>query len=467
MILPSEYFPVSATIRVTESPKPKKNPIEVQAVLGKGKDIYANPSLLHEYCFASPTNEAVDFITILGSIWFADRAIRRQPAKGWGRFIRLSIPVLEPGKWSKLPTVSRLQECLDYLTGDKWALTFTKRRRAPVGTHGSSLVQLPQGEYIGVPYSGGIDSYSQVKLLLSHEPRTNLICTFTSTKASAESWQALCKSNAKPDRKLLSIPIPMRVTAPRHSEMTFRTRPFVFYGLAAYAAVLAGSKRVLIPENGQGSLGGSLALLGNEHPHRSCYPGFPHRLREVLALCLGKEIVFEHPGLMMTKGQVIEQLARKEPSLDWSSKWSCAHDQRHSNLHKKRVHCGVCGGCILRRMSMNSAGINEKTEYLFADLGASTIEASLPKGKKVKAFKAMKDVAGNSARDMQRLASFAGDANNWEIQQVAMDVSDFKKISPQEALKQVLELFECHRGEWSAFLQKCGSSSWLRELALA
>src|SRR3989442_8725186 len=74
-----------------------------------------------------------------------------------------------------------------------------------------------------------------------------------------------------------------------HAESSFRSRPFIFYSLAAYGASLAGSKRVLIPENGQGSIGGSLVLLGNASDRKSTRLNSSHVRISYAVFCLKKK----------------------------------------------------------------------------------------------------------------------------------------------------------------------------------
>jgi hypothetical protein len=458
-------FSVKATVRLAESGSKGKSDVDYVGVIGS--DIRVDPSMLETYCFASPSIDAVDLVTVMGGVRLADRAIKRRHVDGWGRAIHLVVPVFDVDRWSRSSTQNALEVCLSYLTGDAWSFTFLKRRKGKRLTMGHSdhVVKMPDGEYIGVPYSDGLDSYAQARLLSEREPKSRLICTYTDYKGGIQSWRSLCKRREGELRNIYSIPVPFQVTEPHHAEVSFRTRPFIFYGLAAYGTALAGSSRVLIPENGQGSIGGSLVMLGNEAPHRSCYPGFLLRLAQFLSALLGRDVRFEHPGLLQTKGQVLKTLDAVEGSSVWLRKWSCSHDQRHSTMNGRRVHCGVCGGCVLRRMSLDAGGIPDETEYLFSNLDADSFERSAAGSEPVKAMDAMRDVAGNSMRDMQRLADFAVSKNETRLHEVAIDVADATGGLPAVALERVRELLLNHRAEWQAFLNRCGPKSWVQRFA--
>jgi 7-cyano-7-deazaguanine synthase in queuosine biosynthesis len=458
----NEVFGVAAQVEILER-RPKRSRAAGQFVAVLDSDLRVDPSMLERYCFASPNKTAVDFVTVLAAVRFADRAVKRRHSLAWARKIVLVVPVFDLRLWSSSRVIDELRGCLGYLTGDIWEFEFTRRQKASklLGPgHTPHIVRPPEGSYVGIPYSDGLDSYAQAKLLLNREPSIHLISTFTDYRGGPESWNKFCRTRNQELSSVYSIPVPFEVNEPHHAESSFRSRPFIFYSLAAYGASLVGSKRVLIPENGQGSVGGSLVLLGNEAPHRSCYPGFLIRLRRLLAQLLGEDLTFEHPALLQTKGEVLRDLARVEDVSIWGHKRSCSHDQRHATLEGRRVHCGVCGGCLLRRVSMTNADLADPTSYLFADLTASTIEQAVPDGVQVRAIDAMKDVARNSVRDMHRLAAIS--VSDSRLEEVALDVSDAYGTLASDALERVRNLIKMHRDEWARFLDLCGQRSWVR-----
>jgi hypothetical protein len=115
-------------------------------------------------------------------------------------------------------------------------------------------------------------------------------------------------------------------------------------------------------------------------------------------------------------------------------------------------------------MSMNAAGIEDPTTYLFAKLDVSTMVKSKPAHRSIRAMEAMKDVGRNSIRDMQRLADLAS-SDDSRLEEVALDVSDAYGSLASEALNSVRTLLATHRKEWEAFLDVCGRESWVAEMA--
>src|SRR5436190_1605937 len=167
-----EVFGVAADVRIHEHRR-KRNLNSNEFVGVIDDDLHVDPSMLQKYCFASPSSAAVDFVTVLAAVRFADRAVKRRHSVAWARRIQLSIPVSDTRRWSSSRVLSRLHDCLNYLTGDIWQLEFSKRRSVSKflsAGHTPHLVPPPDAPYVGIPYSDGLDSYAQATLLRDREP---------------------------------------------------------------------------------------------------------------------------------------------------------------------------------------------------------------------------------------------------------------------------------------------------------
>lgn len=461
---PLAAYPVEGSVRVVED---GASTCEGNThVICLGDQIRIDTKLLDEYCFSSPTDLTYDLMSIIGAVKYADRSIRRRHSDGWGRTISIEVPVLQRSLWSDKETASLLEDCLDYLTGDEWHFSFKRRKKRPQYFGQKHAPLVASAPHVFVPYSNGLDSYAQVRLLEQSEPDTEVVCVFTDSKPNSKSWREFCRSRARGGIKPIQVPVV--INEPHHSEPTFRSRPFTYYLLSAYGALLTGTNRVLIPENGQGSLGGSLVPLGDEAPHRSCHPGFTTRLRLLLEKLTGRSVVFEHPAFFKTKGQVMAELAVIDPNCnDWLLEhWSCSHDQRHANHDGCRVHCGACGNCILRRVSAKSAGIDDKTKYKFFDVSVGALEhAVLGGGTVPREIKSFRDLAGNSIRSMQRLAELADTPDSGEIWSEAAGLARYMGLDTKTTHGQLMGLLKEHQTEWSGFLAGCGNRSWIVQMA--
>lgn len=456
----SNRFPVAASLRVSERSARRVDPLRAQL----GNEIRVDPKLLTDYCFSSIDGLTHDLMAVLGAVRWADRSVLRRPTEGWGRSIELEIPVLEHDSWGSQRVLYTLEDCLNFLTGDVWSFHFTKRRNNPQDIRQAVVQSQPPSTCVFVPYSHGLDSYAQVRILENNEADTDVVCVFTDSRPSDKTWKEFCRQ--RPRGGVRAIGIPVDVVTPRRAEPTFRTRPFLYYALAATGA-LRSSKRVLIPENGQGSLGGSLVPLGGEARHRSCHPGFTHRLARFLGELTGETLRFEHPALFQTKGQVLRMLLQIDKnSQSWLSEHrSCSHDQRHASVDGRRVHCGVCGNCILRRMSVDAAATPDPTEYLFRKLAVGQLTNGHGRsGKAARGIKAFSDLAGNTVRSMQRFASLASNTDHPAIWGEAVEVAEAQGRKADDVQPQIVSLIQTHAEEWAAFLA-ANRGGWLSTLA--
>jgi hypothetical protein len=420
--------------------------------------------LLHEVCFTERDPLSRDLAVLFGAVKCADRTVRRHHGRRWERRLIVTVPVYELRTWRNVSVTSALTDALQYLTGDYWRFEFVKRRRKADESGQQPLLASPDRRRVFVPFSHGLDSYAQSQLLQVANAGVDVIPVHLRASSTERSMKSVGRAAR---RQLTPIPVSAHVDEPKHAEPSFRTRPFLYDGLAALAAALSGGGEVLIPENGQGSLGGSLVRLGAEAPHRSCHPGFTSRLRHFIGCLTEKHVAFSHPALFRTKAQVLKELVGVVPN---SSEWlthhpSCSYDARHANRSGQLVHCGVCGNCILRRLSVQAAGIDDPTPYKVSDLHAGAIEAALLDGDELRSIKAFKDIARNAARSMQRLAEMAQVDDGYRV---AAEVEAISRCQgrPRAAVHQdITAMLQQHSREWASFLQFCGSSSWLAELA--
>ncbi|MFM0758090.1 hypothetical protein [Paraburkholderia strydomiana] len=429
------------------------------------QEIRVRPEALAEYCFSKPDALAYDLMTVIGAVTYADLTLVRRHSQGWSRRLELEIPVYDISRWSS-SAESSLTHCLNYLTGDIWSFRFVKRQgeveAPPQDPLGRGLSE--NRSRVFVPFSHGLDSFAQVRLLQQAEPFTEIVCIRASDRPWKSIRSALRHNSA---HSIQYIPVPVSVKRRHHSERSFRTRPFIYYLLAAYGAVLSGNARVMIPENGQGSIGGTLVTTGHEARHRSCYPVFTFKLSQFVRDLTGRDVQFYHPALFETKGRVLKALSEAgEPMIAaLHEHFSCSCSARFAYRESRRIHCGICGNCLLRRTAEHFAGISGATEYLFSDLSAETLEGALQDGDHGKYLKFFTDLARNGARDMQRLADLQGRSDRPLIQTTAVDLARNSPESRPQMEARLVALLDQHASEWNAFLAECGERSWISNTA--
>jgi 7-cyano-7-deazaguanine synthase in queuosine biosynthesis len=388
----------------------------------------------------------------------------RTHATGWERNLNLQLPVYELSTWRKSGVVSTLIDSLQYLTGDRWKITFVKRRKKCDFEGQLPLLNDSNREGVFLPFSNGLDSYAQTEIFRSSDPFVDINPIRVTGGINERSLKSIGQAGK---RRVTPIEVTTSGYEPTHTEPSFRSRAFIFDLLSAYGATLTGCREIVIPENRQGSIGSSLIRLGGEAPHRSCHPGFTSRLRLFVQELTGKEVEFVHPALYQTKGQVLAMLYKIKPE---SSIWlqehpSCSYDARQSNRNHRLVHCGVCGNCLLRRMSLYAAGIVDVTEYKVMHLDASTIQTGVAQNDILRCPKAFEDLAGNSVRGMQRLALLASNQNSSRVLSEVEGLARYQNRSQTDTRADLARLLDQHCQEWTTFLAYCGKASWLAQLA--
>lgn len=419
---------------------------------------------LTDFCCADTSPLGADLAVVLAAVRDADKRVHRFHSIGWQRNIRLDVPVYELQKWRQPEVQAAMRDCLQYLTGDSWDVHFYKRRKKFTSATQRPLGIQPRDNVAFMPFSHGLDSYAQLVLLTCNDKDRKVIPVNYTPRPGVPTTTVQRKTGG-----LSTVGVTGATQAPSHPEQSGRTRPFVYDTLAAYAACLHGDNgKVIIPENGQGSLGASLVRLGVEAPHRSCHPGFTVRLARFIKLLFGKEVTFIHSALYQTKGQVLTELSRVEPNTsEWLTKYkSCSYDRRNTSKDHKAVHCGFCGNCLLRRVSVLAAGIEEdEAQYLVSRLDTETFEEALTGTGRERNFKSFRDVAHNASRSMQRLADVAVGSEKIRFAAEVECLAHYQGRSTREVEEQLRNLVNCHREEWEKFMAQVGQSSWLAQFA--
>lgn len=420
-------------------------------------------SHLERYCFKTEDLLLSDLTSVLNSVRAADRSHVRRHSIEWGRDLELVVPVARLDVWRSQDVSQALTAALSFLTADRWSIKFVKRRHGRPQPSQQHLIDAPTQARVFMPFSNGLDSFAIATELLDVVSPPELVLVNVRPRDKPTQWEKLA---GKRGQTLPSVQVACYAEDPHRAELTFRSRPFLFDLLAGYGAAMAQPACVVIPENGQGSLGGSLVPLGSEAPHRSCHPGFTSRLTALLEAVTGTRVEFKHPALFRTKGEVLAALATREADVNrWLTEHrSCSYDARHSSRDGKVMHCGVCGNCLLRRASLLSAEIDDSTEYRARCLTAKTFEAAY-EGRTPRNLNANRDVALNSVRSMQRLAELANNPNQIRVEAEVAAIARGLRRPVQEVRDEMTRFLTQHHREWNTFLKSCGRSSWVADFA--
>jgi 7-cyano-7-deazaguanine synthase in queuosine biosynthesis len=453
-------LPITSIRAYAAGKPPKSKPGELLCHLGH--DVKISADALEMFCFKQLSDKEEDLVLLAGVVAYADRSVRRLVANGWRRNLHIVMPVKNPEVWNQHAVSSTLTDALRFLTGDAWSFEFVKRT-GKSGKLKQSEFALGTGKFVVMPFSNGLDSFSQSRLLPVEVPNTAAIRLTAWNRSLAGGRDWVTEANGVRYRR---VSLPVALDTGTHAEQTFRSRSFMFSTLAGLAASMSDAEAILIPEAGQGALGPSLVPVGQESPHRGSHPKFSQFMMAFFQAFWGKTISIRHPQLWRTKGEVLKLLQSNGLQQGWELTSSCSRDQRvTSTARGKKIQCGICSGCLLRRMSLFTAGFDDQNSNYFSDdLSASTLEKALCSDARRAVSANDRDIAVHAVLAMEELARQADFAADHPRLQKAFADACGEPLKLETGHQNPLtHLLSAHKAEWRAFTDSLGNQSWITQ----
>jgi hypothetical protein len=380
--------------------------------------------------------------------------MQKRPALGWGRDFSLTIPVHDVAHWNDKPVRAALVDALEFLTGDKWEIVFTPRRK-PQEVYRQAHLPIPVGITTIIPFSDGIDSRA-VSALKEKELGSRL-CRVRLGPKTIDKYVA-----GKERRPFTTVPYEVR-TGKRSGEPTARSRGFKFATVSGIAAHLVGATEIVVPESGQGALGPVLVPTGQGYEDFRNHPLFTDRMERYFKALFGVDIRFSFPRLWFTKGETLAAYAEIHGPKAHIDARSCWQQNRHVSVQKHWRHCGICAACMLRRLSVHAAGLKEPREtYLWESLNAPTFEAGAAQSFD-KVTDALREYAIAGTLHLDHLAGIRNSAlHTGAIQRQAHQLARSRGLSSEEAETNLDRLLLKHESEWRSFVSSLGNKSFIR-----
>ncbi len=422
------------------------------------------PDILGRYCFKEISQRAEDLIIIAGVIAFADRAVARRTSISWLRQMDVTIPVLELDFWRQSHVNEALRNLLNLLTGDAWSLHFSRRSQRLEVQPQTPLNFITNEQPIVMPYSDGMDSFAVARLLASDHPDVPLLMVTAGSRLDADKE----RRESRLDGRRLRLAVPFQISQEhgiRLRESSYRTRALIYGVMGAIAAQLSEATRIMVSESGQGALGPWLTPVGNEALDIRMHPAYTSQLARFVNLALDTQIAYEHPRLWSTKGQTLRELAERKLADDWHGTRSCARDARHMSHGGIRLQCGACAACLLRRMSIHSAGLDESLDnYMWKDLSAGSLDDAVIDPARV-ATKGDRGHAICGALAMAQLAELTGKEHSAYIDSKTQELAHISGEKIDLIHQQLTGLIHQHASEWDEFVERQGHSSYLAQFS--
>lgn len=424
-----------------------------------GSDVRIGSSAIARFCWRNLTDLDLDVIGFAALVAHCDRRVRRKliQSAGWARSFSVEAEVSHPATWQRASF--EIADTLRFLSGDTWRFQFKPRpKRRRVLPRQLELAAPPEARgrrVVVIPYSGGLDSFASLLAVRATGDFPFLVTTDSGTDAAS---RARSTSSASTEWRA-SVPVTSRR---KGREATYRTRTFLYFVLAAVAARLAGAEEIVVPENGQGSIGASLVPVGPEHPYRSTSPAFTFRLSGLLNRIWAWSPKFLHPNAWRTKAETLSGLSVDEIEKAWTSTRSCSRNPRRAKGDDSiALDCGICGGCLLRRVCAHVLD-REDSDYVWDDLNAPTLNLSASSSG-VASGDADRESAIAAVADMSLLCRVDErfGRENLEVREIAKATG----CEGPECESRLLRLVRTHRSEWNSFLSSLDEDSWVRKIA--
>jgi hypothetical protein len=412
-----------------------------------GRHIRFNIAVLDTFDVKGCKRLHYDMLVLCAAVEFADRRWKRP--LGWHRTLDVTVPVTDLKSWRKSEVLKSLHGDLNHLTGDTWRFTFVQANNlSPIGSRQIPL-DFGKTKTFAVAYSDGLDSRAVSAL-------------------SGREEQALCirvagNRQRRKNGDSFFTRIPFKVKGYRGYESSFRSRAFQFATVTAIAAQLSNVTRIMVPESGQGALGPVLLPLHNIYADYRNHPTFFRKMEQFIKALQGYRVRFEQPRLWFTKGQTLRAFLRipGKSEQHLTGTHSCWQTRRVVNVGGRK-QCGLCAACLLRRLSLHAAGVNEEPgTYVVSDLGAPDAGDALSVLPQKADRNIMVEYGSVGVRHLQHLADMGSLPNN-ALRVHAAQIASATGETYEETLKSLRTMLVTHAGEWRAFLSAQGERSFLK-----
>jgi hypothetical protein len=249
-----------------------------------------------------------------------------------------------------------------------------------------------------------------------------------------------------------------------NAENSARSRGFKFSLVAAIAAYLIQAPSVIIPESGQGALAPAMLPVGQGYADYRNHPAFTALMEKFVAALFGHRLRYRFPQLWMTKGETLRAFIDNcgEKARSWAKTRSCWQQARQASVSGTRRQCGVCAACMLRRLSVHTAGLTEPMDtYVWETLKAPSFEEGAAKDFN-SITPALHEYALAGVLHLEHLALLRGSAQNEMLKRRATNELARSMAEPADVVASGLDrLLERHAGEWSTFTNDLGPGSFV------
>jgi 7-cyano-7-deazaguanine synthase in queuosine biosynthesis len=318
-----------------------------------------------------------DLIEVACTIFLADRMYSRPRNTLGSRQIALRLPVRRPAAWKRV--ARDLEHALAILSDDVFSFDFyyspqgagcfpaQDKQKLPADRlveHESKYLRHKKGARAVVPtvervvlFSGGLDSSVAAAYFAARKNPTVYVTYYVRDIHRIEGLLKKIYSIYGTEKQPLHAQFyikPERTFAPRLREHSRRSRSFLFVSLALATAHALNAREVCVCENGVIAL--NLPFIPAMIPTRHAHSSFLQTMERLAKDLFDAHVRVVNPFELQTKGEMSRIFhAQPQVALESVSCWNQQWAGRGANYGKG--HCGYCVPCLVRRASLEAAGI--------------------------------------------------------------------------------------------------------------
>ncbi|MGH9967230.1 MAG: 7-cyano-7-deazaguanine synthase [Pyrinomonadaceae bacterium] len=327
---------------------------------------------------------SLDLCEIAACVYMGDKGVSRGRYEKWTRNLSFIVPVREPELWNSVKDT--LINTVSTLSGDNVRFTFvpkSKQKAAPNSkqrkTKSSTSyepISFPESD-CSCLFSGGLDSFAGAAYLIDEERRSPLFASHYANgelkKKQIDLMNVIRKKFGKNFHHFQYWVTSRRNKNAPHKyerqENSHRARSFLFMSFATVAAAVRGLSDIFICENGVLSLNVPISdARKGSRSTRHAHPLYLFHFNQLIDALYERKFNVRNPFFFQTKGEEIELLrtlglesAIKDTVTCWGyPNQTCGY--KHSN------HCGYCIPCIVRRISLIAADMEDYDDQYVVDV---------------------------------------------------------------------------------------------------
>ncbi|SDA63397.1 MULTISPECIES: 7-cyano-7-deazaguanine synthase [unclassified Janthinobacterium] len=397
-----------------------------------------------------------DALVVAAVVEFCDRSLSRS-SMNWGRRFVVHVPVHEPFRWSDKSVVAALVQALNLLTGDDWHFEF-RARKVSAQPPAQFRMEFPSNAEAVIAFSDGMDSRAVDGL-----ERKRLGQRLIRVRVGNKQQDVPLKERRQ--APFAAIPYSVSINGGRNAESSARSRGFKFSVVSAMAAYLIDAHEIIVPESGQGAIGPAFLPVGQGYEDYRSHPVFTVLMERFIKVLLAHQIRYKFPRLWTTKAETLREFANNcSDGAKWIKTRSCWQQSRQVGVSGAQRQCGICAACVLRRLSVHAAGLQEPPEtYVWESLQAPTWEEGASKDFK-RLTTSLREYAIAGVLHFEHLA----------LIRKSMEYELFKRRHTGELARSLAEdsqviaqrldrMLEQHTLEWYAFKDALGRESFVRK----